>query len=78
VRPLPVCADKALPFGGDESARDEISVLIAGMPGALRREHHIVKKPKLITRGIYFNLIIAQLHKLKLSFCLFNMSCLKI
>jgi len=27
-------------IGGDESARNEISVLIAGMPRAVRGEHH--------------------------------------
>jgi len=31
---------KAFGIGGDESARNEISILIAGMPRAVRREHH--------------------------------------
>jgi hypothetical protein len=59
VRPLPVCADKAPPFGGDELARNEISLLIAGMPVAVLREHHIAKKPKLITGGYVSSVIIA-------------------
>ena len=38
---LPVCAEKAPLVGGDKSARNEISVLIAGMSRAVRGEHHI-------------------------------------
>jgi len=31
---------KPRPVGGDESARNEISILFAGMPRAVRGEHH--------------------------------------
>ena len=39
---LPVCVEKAPPCGGDESARNEISILIAGMHRAVRGEHHCI------------------------------------
>jgi hypothetical protein len=36
---LPVCAEKDSPHRGDESARNEIPILIAGMPGGMDGEH---------------------------------------
>jgi hypothetical protein len=56
---LPVRAEKDSPCSGNEAARNEISILIAGMPRSLRGKHHFFFAD-LIQHQAFANIIITK------------------